>query len=200
VTETRRLVGKTEEASTRQAKETVDALKIARESAEAAKLNAETAVALGSPKLLLSHADFGQGSAANLAAILQSPNIDIRVKNCGNTYALPKFQALVITCRESLAEIPDYRTVYPLTFPGTIMEKGDELILTIFDRPIFSAEDIEATQSGRKFIWIYGFIAYEDLLDAWHEYRFCQRLYVLPNNILAIGDDRHAPKKYTESD
>jgi len=160
-----------------------------------------TNVAIGVqiPRLLLSHLDFGDVGAADLDAKLQSPKIDARVRNYGNTFAIPKFQAMEIVCVDSLPDEPQYSAILPIPFAGMTIEKGDEwTFVESTERRLFSKKDIDAVKSGKKFLWVYGFIGYMDFLDAFHQRRFCQRLYMVMNGY-TFGEDRGAPKKYTES-
>jgi hypothetical protein len=162
-----------------------------------------TNVAIGVqiPRLLMSHLDFGDMGVADFDAKLQSPRIDARVMNYGNTFAVPKFQSMEIICVDSLPEDPHYTAILPIPFAGMTIEKGDEwTFVETVERPFFSIEDIKAIKSGKKFLWIYGFIGYEDFLDTFHERRFCQRLYIVEGGGYTFGEDRRStPKKYTKS-
>jgi hypothetical protein len=170
----------------------------AKKAANAADLSAKASVGVSIATLLLSRLDFGETGAANLEAILQSPNIDVALRNYGNTFAVAKFQTVVIICAESLPETPEYKRIYPLPFAGMVVEKDMEWQLEVMDRPIFSIEDIEAIKAGKKFLWVYGFGTYQDFLGAPHERRFCQRLYITSVGH-SFAEDRNTPKTYTES-
>jgi len=161
-----------------------------------------TNVAIGVqiPRLLLSHLDFGDMGAADFDAKLQSPKIDARVTNYGSTFAVPKFQSMEIVCATSLPDEPDYTAILPIPFAGMTIEKGNEwAFVESADRRFFSPEEIKAIKSGGKFLWVYGFISYQDFLDTLHERRFCQRLYIVESGGYAFAEDRSTPQKYTKS-
>ena len=84
--------------------------------------------------------------------------------------------------------------------PPQIGKKGNEwAFVESADRRFFSPEEIKAIKSGGKFLWVYGFISYQDFLDTLHERRFCQRLYIVESGGYAFAEDRSTPQKYTKS-
>jgi hypothetical protein len=174
-------------------------LEATQKAAEAAELSANAAIGVELPKLLLSSLEFGDTGAADFDAILQSPNIRAVVKNYGRTFAAIKYQSLVIVCAKSLPEAPDYKGIYPVPFAGVVIEKGEEWQLMVIDRPYFPTEDTEAIKSGKKFLWVYGFVTYQDFLGTPHERRFCQRLYITKSGGHGFAEDQNTPKAYTES-
>jgi hypothetical protein len=160
--------------------------------------NANVGIAVA--QLLPSHLNFGDMGVADLRAKIQSPKIEARVRNYGNTFAVPKFQSLKIICANTLPDEPEYAPVLPIPFAGMVLETGQEWpFVESSDRQFFSTEEIDAIESGAKFLWVYGFIGYQDFLGTYHERRFCQRLYIVSGGGHTFGEDRRTPEAYTKS-
>jgi hypothetical protein len=174
------------------------ATKATEKAANAAELSAKAAMGVALPNLILSHLDFGKMGVADFDAKLQSPNIIARLTNHGTTFAIPKVQALEIICAELLPETLIYQNRISTPFPGLIIEQGMEFELVCTKRPFFSAKEIEAIKAGKKFLWVYGYVSYEDFLYDAHERRFCNRLYTTSTGYV-FAEDPDTPKIYIES-
>jgi hypothetical protein len=151
----------------------------AQASAEVAKLSADFAARVSIPTLVIEKFESANAGAANLAAMLQYPNVNIVIKNYGQTPALLKFWNIVFTCGELPAE-PDYwnhrgsgivleRDVIepnqPYTIPPVNSWRCAEL----------SLEDVEAIIKHEKKLWAYGFICYDDIFRrARWRVKFCE--------------------------
>jgi hypothetical protein len=169
--------------------------------ANAADLSAKAAMGVALPNLILSHLDFGAMGAADFDARLQAPKIDVQMVNYGKTFAIRTHQSMEIVCIDVLPEVPVYKNVVRLPFAGMVVDQNEGCQLVQTQRWMFSLEDVREIKSGRKFLWVYGFISYEDFLGKGHVRRFCQRLYITDsgNGYISFAGDENTPKAYTES-
>jgi hypothetical protein len=148
-------------------------------SAEAAKLAADIAARVSIPRLVIEKFEPADAGAANLAAMLQYPNVKIVIKNYGQTPALLKFWIIIFTCEELPAE-PDYwndrgsriileRDVIEPNQPYTIPP------IPSWKRAELSLKDVEAIIKHEKKLWAYGFICYDDIFgSARWRMKFCE--------------------------
>lgn len=151
----------------------------AKTSAQAAKLSADLATRVSFPTLVIEKFEPANAGAANLAAMLQYPNVKIVIKNYGQTPALLKFWTIVFTCDELPAE-PQYwnqpgsgivleRDVIEANQPYTIPP------INSWRRAELSLEDVEAIINHKKRLWAYGFICYDDIFrSARWRLKFCE--------------------------
>jgi hypothetical protein len=151
----------------------------AQTSAEAAKLSADIAARVSIPTLVIEKFEPADAGAANLAAMLQYPNVKIVIKNYGQTPALLKFWNIVFTCEELPAE-PQYwnqkgsgimleRDVIEPNQPYTIPP------INSWRRAELSLDDVQAIINHKKKLWAYGFICYDDIFrSARWRMKFCE--------------------------
>lgn len=68
------------------------------------------------------------------------------------------------------------------------------------NRPQFSSQQILAIRCGKEFLWVYGFIEYEDAFGNGYCRKFCNRLYVLENGngYVRSAQDPSTPPEYTQ--
>jgi hypothetical protein len=183
-----------------------DSIAAAKESADAAVLQARAAIGVELPKIILSRVDFGDTRAASgdtraasLASRLQSPKIEISVTNYGKTPAFLLRQAIEIEVCALLPAKPVYPSAFDLP-PETIVEYKYKFPLgTARPKSQLSPEDIQAILDGNTRLWVYGYVYYRDILSEPHMARFC-KLFLpqsSPRYHYLFVDD-HAPA-YTES-
>lgn len=189
VIETRRLVGEAKSTSSRQERETLEALKIAREASIAAKKSADIA-----------ELDMVQSKRAfvfslgicGLAELSPGSNqyawrFRARLENSGDTPT--KNMTMHTKCIKSPTLLPDgFDFAYATTEVGTgfippkVATMGG-LAPTTHEAPI-SAQDILDAQQGRLFIYVMGWIKYKDVFENTpvHITRFCWLLETIGNS------------------
>ena len=185
--------------SLRQSRDMKDSIAAAKESANAAVLQARAAIGVELPKIILSRADFGDTGAASLASRLQSPKIEISVTNYGKTPAFLLRQAIEIEICALLPAKPVYPSAFDLP-PETVVEYKNKFPLgTARPKCPLSPEDIQAILDGNTRLWVYGYVYYRDILSEPHMARFC-KLFLPPSSprYRYLFVDDHAPA-YTES-
>jgi hypothetical protein len=65
--------------------------------------------------------------------------------------------------------------------PETVVEPGGvHDFETVRPRTLLSADEVEAIRWERLFLWVYGYIAYRDLLGQRHQHRCCKQLVPIP--------------------
>ena len=101
------------------AEATVDNVKAAIKAADAAKISADIAARVSVPTLRIEKFGFGYTGAASMAAILQFPNVEVVIKNYGQTPAFLRSWTIIFTCEE-LPKVPIYAD-YPGS--GIVLEK-----------------------------------------------------------------------------
>jgi hypothetical protein len=155
-------------------------------SANAAKTSADIVARVAVPTLAVEKFGFGYTGSASMAAILQFPNVEIVIKNYGQTPAFLRSWTIIFACGE-LPQVPIYAD-----FPGSgiVLEKevvkpGESYTLPTlpsYKRQKFSADDIEAILTDHKLFYAYGYICYWDLFgNPVRRYKFCEE-------VLNIGD------------
>jgi hypothetical protein len=154
--------------------------------ADAAKVSADIAARVSIPTLVVEKFGFGYTGSASMAAILQYPNVEVVIKNYGQTPAFLRSWTIIFTCEE-LPEISVYAD-YPGS--GIVLEKevvkpGEAYTLPkleMFKRQNFSDDDIKAILNREKLFIAYGYICYGDLFgNALKRHKFCEI-------VLNIGD------------
>lgn len=185
--------------SWRQSRDMKDSIAVAKESANAAMLQARAAIGVELPKIILSRVDFGDTGAASLASRLQSPKIAISVTNYGKTPAFLLGQAIEIEVCALLPAKPEYPSAFDLA-PETVVEyKNKYLLGTARLKSPLSPDDIQAILDGNTRLWVYGYVYYRNILSEPHMARFC-KLFLPPSpphyHYLFVDD--HTPA-YTES-
>jgi hypothetical protein len=185
--------------SWRQSRDMKDSIAAAKESANAAVLQARAAIGVELPKIILSRVHFGDTGAASLASRLQSPKIEISVTNYGKTPAFLLRQAIEIEVCALLPAKPVYPSAFDLP-PETVVEYKNKFPLgTARPKCPLSPEDIQAILDGNTRLWVYGYVYYRDILSEPHMARFC-KLFMPPSSprYRYLFVDDHAPA-YTES-
>jgi hypothetical protein len=151
----------------------------AKMSAEAAKTSADIAAGVSIPTLVIEKFEHGNTGAANLAAILQYPKINIAIKNYGQTPALLKFWSIIFTC-EDLPASPSYWN-HPgsgIILERVAVEPNESYTLPDLNswrRTELSLEDVQAIINHKKKLWAYGFICYDDIFgNTRRRLKFCE--------------------------
>src|ERR1700733_2607837 len=170
--------------------------------AEAARLSARAAVGVELPRVFLSKCEFAESDKPSEAQ-LQYPELEMAVSNYGRTPAFPIEVSIEIVCGAALPPEPRYSRTDPFPTGSVIRDQPYRLIPLA---PHFSAEDAIAVASEKKFIWVYGYVAYKDFLNDEHKCRFCQKLCKMPHPIdnggvgrtLYAFDDWDENHKYIE--
>jgi hypothetical protein len=174
--------------------------------ADAAHKTASAAIGAALPKLALHSLDFGEMGAANLAAKVQCPKIKVSAKNYGQTPAFVQFRAIEIVCMNALPKTPTYNNTAYNVSGETIIEARQTFEITEQSRSVLSPEDIDAVLSKRKYLFVYGYIQYQDFLNDNHILGFCKEFY--PKQVFGDGEFRtgtysfieaNAPPSYTAS-
>jgi hypothetical protein len=185
--------------SWRQSRDMKDSIAVAKESANAAMLQARAVIGVELPKIILSRVEFGDTGAASLASRLQSPKIAISVTNYGKTPAFLLGQAIEIEVCALLPAQPEYPSALDLA-PETVVEyKNKYLLGTARLKSPLSPDDIQAILDGNTRLWVYGYVYYRNILSEPHMARFC-KLFLPPSpphyHYLFVDD--HTPA-YAES-
>jgi hypothetical protein len=181
-------------------------LEATQKAANAAELSARAAIGVELPKLILVSLDFPTNGTRTLAEKIQSPYINIVMKNYGRTPAFITSHCIAIHRGESLPAEPRYPQIAN-EGADAVAEGGKEfktVDVRILD-PIPS-EMIDAIRKGDLSFWVYGFVRYRDFLGDSHESKFCRafmRIFVEgesdDNRERYIFVDWDENKKYTES-
>jgi hypothetical protein len=159
---------------------------VARDAASAAKTSADIVARVSLPTLKVEKFGFGYIGAAIMDAVLQFPDVEMVVKNYGQTPAFLWSWTIVFTCEE-LPDLPAYGG-YPgsgITLEKQVIDPGGVYTLPrieAFRRQRFSDSDIKAILDREKSFVAYGFVAYTDLFRSpLKRFKFCEA-------ILNIGD------------
>ena len=165
-------------------KKTVEATQ---KSADAAKISADIASRVSVPTLVVEKFGFGYTGSASMAAILQFPNVEVVIKNYGQTPAFLRSWTIIFTC-EDLPEIPVYAD-HPgcgIVLEKEVVKPGESYTLPKLDsfrRQKFSDDDIKAILNREKLFVAYGYICYGDLFgNPLKRHKFCEF-------VLNIGDN-----------
>jgi hypothetical protein len=156
-----------------------DSVAAAQQSAEAAETSAKAAMGVAVPTLVIQKFWIGPRGAADVAATLQAPKVDIVLKNYGQSPAFLKSYSVMVTC-DKLSDLPTHPYYSPTYFngvcvvePNTAYPVGDNVSLT---RPITDA-DISDLLDKTKYLTIYGVFSYGNIFDSSvKDLRFCKRL------------------------
>jgi hypothetical protein len=165
--------------------------KTARIAAEAASLNAKAAVAVELPILapisIALHREPGVIGRVDMPGPIST--LRINFKNWGRTHAELISQYVEWLVAAKLPEIPIYKT--ELAFPpGTFVESGKNLRDAPQDFIInIQPDEVEAIAKEEKFLWVYGYLSFNDFLGNPHQHRWCASwgAYQLPNGATAHG-------------
>jgi hypothetical protein len=172
--------------------------KTARKAADTAMLQAKASIGVELPKLMLFHLDFKLSDATRFLDKMQYPIIEISVKNFGRTPAFITFQATEIAWR-GLAPKPDYGRTGHNPPPETIVEQRDTYGLGDLRAADLCTEvEVREILANRRFLWVFGCVAYRDFLGDRHALRFCRRLFIRQSggHVWTEGD---SPSAYTDS-
>jgi hypothetical protein len=166
-------------------------IKIAQQGADAASLNARAAVAVELPILapltIALHREPGFIGRVDMPGPIST--LRINFKNWGRTHAELISQYVEWLVAAKLPEIPVYKT--ELAFPpGTFVESGKNLRDAPQDFIInIQPDEVEAIAKEEKFLWVYGYLSFNDFLGNPHQHRWCASwgAYQLPNGATAHG-------------
>jgi hypothetical protein len=179
-------------------------INIAQQGADAASLNARAAVAVELPILapltIALHRKPGVIGRVDMPGSIST--LRINFKNWGRTHAELISQYVEWLVAAKLPEIPVYKT--ELAFPpGTFVESGKNLRDAPQDFIInIQPDEVEAIAKEEKFLWVYGYLSFNDFLGNPHQHRWCASwgAYQLPNGATAHGFiyDLKTPPEYTK--
>jgi hypothetical protein len=137
----------------------------------------------------------------NLAGKLQSPNIEVTVKNYGGSAAFIDSQGIGIFWGRVLPEEPDYSEHAFEVNQETVVEPKEHFRLKpVRPHQLVTDEDVTAILNGRYTLWVYGYIQYTDFLGSRHIRKFCKEFVMgglNPNDYMFIDSDDNP--KYTKS-
>jgi hypothetical protein len=148
----------------------------AKDAAEAARQSAVVAMNAQSARVALLRLEFGPSGAANWDAKLQSPSVEVMLKNYGPTTAFVESVGLEVIWGVSLPSEPGYTHAFDVE-PETVIDPQDTYTLRNKDyRPMIPGEDVKAIKEQKMFMWVYGYLQYRDFLNQKHIARFCKQL------------------------
>lgn len=169
---------------------TAQAITIAREAADASKVQATTAMGVAVPTLILAGFDFAE-KQNGLEKILQNPEMRVVVKNCGQTPAILKTYGLKYSC-EGLNRTGPIPVAWVFE-DGEVIEPGREYILkdavyTPWDP--FTEEETSAIVAGRKTLSVAGCLRFGDVFGSpLRELRFCKDLAEFGSDLRSLWVD-----------
>jgi len=136
-------------------------------SADAAKISADIAARVAVPTLVIAKFGVGETGAANLAAFLQYPQINIVIKNCGQTPAFLNWWTIMFATGE-LPDTPVYngRSGCGIVLDKIIVEPNASYTLPELHFPHrqqLDIQDVQAVINHQKEFNVYGYICYGDL-------------------------------------
>jgi hypothetical protein len=154
---------------------------VARETANAAELNATAVIESQRARLFVVVTEENFFATINLgmrfSATQQEATVDTlrvtyRVKNYGKTPAILKEISHQIIGGRTFPRPAEYAAVVPLPIDLVIGSEGESRTVTChMDRNVTVA-DVNAVRSGRLNWWFYGYVSYEDTFSRGHELRF----------------------------
>jgi hypothetical protein len=132
--------------------------------AKAASLHAKAAVGVELPAIFVTNIDFLRlkGNVDDLAIQLRSPEVKITFQNFGRTPAVLIQRCVNIIVADSLPKNPTYLVIDEYT-PGNIIE-SQSVKTEQHGAIVFSRDIANAILSGNEFLWVYGFLIYQDFL------------------------------------
>jgi len=170
-------------------------VQVAREGAQAATLHAKAAIGVELPTIFVTDIVLRERGVANLAARLQFPSIDVTFKNFGRTPAFLVKRAVVIHAARVLPETPICHTIHE--YPrGQIIDKGIS-VTERFDQSGYDESTVDSILAGETFLWVYGFLIYQDFLRTFHEIGFCARYFGSYRDVPGNFGFGFGPPKYT---
>jgi hypothetical protein len=144
--------------------------------AESARQSAVVAMNVQSARVALLRVGFGSTGASNWDARLQSPSIEVVLKNYGPTTAFVESVGLEVMWGVSLPPEPDSTHTFDVE-PETVIDPQEVYTLRNKDyRRMIPSEDLTAIKEQKMFIWVYGHLQYRDFLNQMHITRFCKQL------------------------
>lgn len=155
---------------------------VAKESADAAKKQADAAVAVELPILFVSKIGFASGHWA------EYDSVEITVTNYGRTPAFIFWESAEYRTVPILPAIPDYRNGIDRE-PGTLIENGEIYKLTARAPDQTSVFLRAPFDNSEQPMWIYGIIYYRDFMREKNVFQFCARLYMVREE-----GDRRTPR------
>jgi hypothetical protein len=160
-------------------KQTDKMIEAAQKSADAAKISSDIAARVAVPTLVIESFEVGETGAANLAAFLQYPRINIVIKNCGQTPAFLKWWTIIFTT-EDLPCIPMYngKPGCGIILDKLVVEPNSSYLLPelLFPhRQQLDIGDVQAVIDHQKEFNAYGYICYGDLFgNPLKRLKFCE--------------------------
>jgi hypothetical protein len=157
---------------------TLDVLKeaaaAARQTADAALLQARASVGVELPRLELAAIDLVHADES-IRQALKAPAVSLRFVNHGRTTAFLTERCVELRLADALPTEPEYRTIDDLEIAEAVA--GGASIEAGADQRLgeLSETDVEALRLGRRTLWVYGFVAFRDFLGIEHRKGFSLR-------------------------
>jgi len=155
--------------------------------ARAAKTSADIAANVSIPILAIESFEVVPVGAANLAAMLQYPQVKMSIKNYGQTPAFLKWWTIIFTC-EHLPGTPVYEG-YPccgMILEKVVVEPNKSYTLPELGFPHrqeIPLTDVQAVIDRAKILNAYGYICYGDLFgNPLRRLKFCETALNLSGN------------------
>jgi hypothetical protein len=176
-------------------------LEATQKAANTAELSSKASVGTALPNIWLYKLGFADMGVSNLAAKLQSPNIEVTVKNYGGSPAFITQQGIGIFWGNVLPEEPDYsRHAFDVNQETVVESKQPFRLDPVRPYELLPENKVMAILNGNISFWAYGFVQYTDFLGDRHIRRFCKQFVTGGVNPLAYRFiDFDANPKYTES-
>lgn len=181
--------------------------KLTKITAEAAKLSAEAAIGVELPIISLNQIQLNKQQGGVTTMVAGHPGLvstlAISFKNFGRTNAELTTLCVEWAVVQKLPNIPIYKASYPYS-PGTFIEAGQKSAATLQLTITLQPDEVAAIADETKFLWIFGYLLFNDFLGKSHNTRFCAKWqpYVLqPDGALrAMGfvHDSQTPPQYTQ--
>jgi hypothetical protein len=189
---TKDLAADAKETATNQANKTDESIKIAKKSADAAKLTAEALLGVQLPRFVVAKIEW-QNVNESLSKKLNDGTIVVTLVNHGNTEALITSHSLEIIVDAELPLKPEYpkSSVRIIDF-GKVIQK-DSIHEMSFRLGHLSDMQIEHIRSKKIKLWVYGYIAYRDFFDKAHKSGFVAVLESF-RSYLSGGDPTDLPE------
>lgn len=180
----------------RQAREMKVSLAIAKESADAAMLQAKTLIGVEQPIIFAGNFQISPantGTAMYAEGLPEVPVVSVRFHNYGRTPAEMIGYRIVPKIVGKLPDKRDDFEIFPVA-PGTVIKPDDWRAFPF----VFQWSEGEQSDiiNGETRLWIYGCIAYKDFLGNRHEVGFCSMAIPAQNSVLKFVFGGDTPSAY----
>jgi hypothetical protein len=177
--------------------------------ANAAKRSADAAVSVELPILILSYANFVAEQRTNWAPNIPLPNkfrAVLQFTNYGRSPAQITSGCFEWTITATAAELPlppPYQRIFPYSANAVFLQ-NNRIPLDLPAKTMeidLNDEQVVEINSARRFLWLYGFLAFKDFLGETHEARFCTKWAPFKegeNGPFGFVWDSETPDEYTK--